>query len=109
MTTTADNHHSHLPTTHQLDLGTVVVLSTVSYHLAINPTAYLTEIEVPPNAGLDNSIEAQAREKVPRIIHQTWKTDIFTRQVESRIGNMMPNYEHMLWMDEASHEFIALC
>ena len=75
-------------------LGTVVVLSTVSYHLAINPTAYLTEIEVPPNAGPDNSIEAQAREKVPRIIHQTWKTDVLPdrwKAVSETCRKLMPN------------------
>ena len=55
--------------------GTVIVLSTISYHLAIDATAYLTETEIPPTAGAINSTEARSRERIPRIIHQTWKTE----------------------------------
>ncbi len=75
-------------------LGTIVVLSTVSYHLAINPTVYLTEVEVPPTAGADSSIEALVRERVPRIIHQTWKTNVLPdrwKAVSKTCLNLMPD------------------
>ncbi|KAF8339152.1 uncharacterized protein EI90DRAFT_3118238 [Cantharellus anzutake] len=91
-------------------LGTVIVLSTVSYHLAIDPTAYLTDIEVPPSAGADNSIEALEKERIPRIIHQTWKTDVLPDRwnaVSNTCRKLMPDYEYMLWTDESSRDFIA--
>jgi len=58
-------------------LGTVVVLSSVTYYLAIDPAAYLTEKEVPI---LDNSTRWNAAahgkvERIQRIIHQTWKSE----------------------------------
>lgn len=75
-------------------LGTVIVLSTVSYHLAIDAAAYLTEIEITPEAGSDNSTEALAREKIPRIIHQTWKTEVLPdrwRAVSKTCRSIMPD------------------
>lgn len=49
-------------------------------------------------------------EKIPRIIHQTWKSDVLpekwrTAWRECREG--MPDYEYMLWTDELSRKFIA--
>lgn len=48
-------------------------------------------------------------EKIPRIIHQTWKSDVLpekwrTAWRECREG--MPDYEYMLWTDEMSRKFI---
>lgn len=58
-------------------IGTVVVLSSVTYYLAIDPDSYLTELELPT---LDNKTRwdpaAHNRvQYVPKIIHQTWKTE----------------------------------
>ena len=58
-------------------IGTVLVLSSISYYLAIDDAAYLTEEEV--DAPLDgspwNASEHGKTEYVPRIIHQTWKSE----------------------------------
>ena len=58
-------------------LGTVLVLSSVTYYLAVDPAAYISESEVPI---LDNTTRWNAAahgkvERIPRIIHQTWKTE----------------------------------
>lgn len=58
-------------------VGTVLVLSSVSYYLAIDPTAYLSEHDVPI---LDTPIRWNASkhgmvERIPRILHQTWKSE----------------------------------
>jgi hypothetical protein len=74
-------------------LGTVVVLSTVSYYLAIEPTAYLTDAEVPVTAGRSTN-GSRALEHVPRIMHQTWKTDILPdrwRAVSKTCTSLMPD------------------
>jgi len=58
-------------------VGTVLVLSSVSYYLAINAAAYLSDLDVPI---LDNSTRWNATqhglvERIPRILHQTWKSE----------------------------------
>ncbi|KAJ6485173.1 glycosyltransferase family 32 protein [Mycena vitilis] len=92
--------------------GTVVVLTSVTYYLAIDPSAYLSEIEVPPT---DPSIRWNASEhgqveRIPRILHQTWKTGTLPekwKSISQECRDMMPDYEYMLWTDESSREFIA--
>ena len=59
-------------------VGTVVVLSSISYYLAIAPEAYITEQEL--GISLDDSLpwnrtETQNVEHIPRILHQTWKSE----------------------------------
>jgi inositol phosphorylceramide mannosyltransferase catalytic subunit len=58
-------------------LGTVAVLSSVSYYLAIDKTAYLTDLEVPTldNVTRWNATEHGQIERIPRILHQTWKSE----------------------------------
>lgn len=58
-------------------VGTVIVLSTVSYYLHIDPGAYLTELDVAPfNDTVPwNATEHGKVDKIPRIIHQTWKSE----------------------------------
>jgi mannosyltransferase OCH1-like enzyme len=51
-------------------VGTLVVLSSISYFLSINPAAYILERDVPENYTTNST-----QERIPRIIHQTWKTD----------------------------------
>ncbi|KAJ7228542.1 glycosyltransferase family 32 protein [Mycena pura] len=92
--------------------GTVVVLTSVSRYLAIDPSAYLTEIEVPftdPSLRWNGSEHGQV-ERIPRILHQTWKTCTLPekwRSISQECRDMMPDYEYMLWTDESSREFIA--
>ncbi|KAJ3568610.1 hypothetical protein NP233_g5605 [Leucocoprinus birnbaumii] len=93
-------------------VGTVVVLSSITYYLAIDPDAYLSELEVPI---LDNKTrwdpaEHHRYQYVPKIIHQTWKTETLPtrwQNVSQGCRDMMPDYEYMLWTDAGSREFIA--
>lgn len=73
-------------------LGTVIVLSTVSFYLAIDDTAYLTEVEVPPTA--QRTPANSTLELIPRIIHQTWKTDALPERwkaVSQTCRTLMPD------------------
>lgn len=77
-------------------VGTVVVLSSVTYYLAINPHAYLTELEVPvlANDTRWNATEHGQIERIPRIIHQTWKTDVLPprwKGISQACRDMMPD------------------
>ncbi|KZT41180.1 hypothetical protein SISSUDRAFT_373526 [Sistotremastrum suecicum HHB10207 ss-3] len=85
-------------------LGTVVVLSTISFYLRIDDTAYLSEQEVQAN------VDANLTEVIPRILHQTWKSDTLPekwRGVSQGCRDIMPDYKYMLWTDEGSRDFIA--
>lgn len=90
-------------------LGTVVVLSTVSFYLAIDPKAYISEPEVLKAAARHNDSDRR-QERIPRILHQTWRTEELPerwRPVSQHCRDLMPDYEYMLWTDESSREFIA--
>ncbi|KAJ7665503.1 nucleotide-diphospho-sugar transferase [Mycena rosella] len=92
--------------------GTVVVLTSVTYYLAIDPSAYLSEIEVPYNDPSTrwNATEHGQVERIPRILHQTWKTGTLPdkwKSISQECRDMMPDYKYMLWTDESSREFIA--
>lgn len=56
-------------------VGTVVVLSSISIFLAIPANTYIYESDVRPDAWTGNITDAPIPEQVPRIIHQTWKTE----------------------------------
>ncbi|KAL7421918.1 hypothetical protein Q5752_003690 [Cryptotrichosporon argae] len=56
------------------------------------------------------NVSTRAGETIPRLIHQTWKSDQLPEKwreawVECREG--MPDYEYMLWTDETAREFVA--
>ncbi|KAH8830448.1 MIPC synthase [Flagelloscypha sp. PMI_526] len=90
-------------------LGTVIVLSSVSYYLAIDPSAILSELEVPytpPNVRLNGT----GHERIPRILHQTWKTDVLPERwqpVSQTCKDLMPDYDYMLWTDASARQFIS--
>ncbi|CCM03152.1 uncharacterized protein FIBRA_05274 [Fibroporia radiculosa] len=94
-------------------VGTVVVLSSISYYLAIGSKAYLTEVELdaPFNSSAPwNATEHGKIERIPRILHQTWKSETLPEKwanVSQGCRDMMPDYEYMLWTDASSREFIA--
>ena len=72
-------------------VGTVVVLSSVSYYLSIDRHAYITEDEV--NRVLNDSQHATP-ERIPRIIHQTWKSETLPAKwanVSQGCRDMMPD------------------
>lgn len=58
-------------------MGTVVVLSSISYYLAIDPAAYITEeeLQIPFDDSRWNATEHSRVERIPRILHQTWKSE----------------------------------
>lgn len=77
-------------------IGTVIVLSSVSVYLRIAPAAYLTEEEVGPIEGdaTWNATAAGKVERIPRIIHQTWKTETLPdrwKDISQECRNMMPD------------------
>jgi inositol phosphorylceramide mannosyltransferase catalytic subunit len=77
-------------------LGTVVVLSSITYYLAIDPSAYLTDLEVPI---LDrnerwNASEHGQTQRIPRILHQTWRSETLPskwRGISQECRDMMPD------------------
>lgn len=72
-------------------VGTVVVLSSISYYLSIDNLAYITEEEV--NLVL-NDTQHTIPERIPRIIHQTWKTETLPAKwanVSQGCRDMMPD------------------
>ncbi|KAK0478127.1 nucleotide-diphospho-sugar transferase [Armillaria novae-zelandiae] len=90
-------------------VGTVVVLSSISSYLAIDPDAYLIEHNV-PTFDRWNATEHGRVERVPRLFHQTAKTDILSerwRSVSQQCRDLMPDYEYILWTDKSSREFIS--
>ena len=76
-------------------LGTVLVLSSVSYYLSIPDLAYISEEEL--NSTRDphqNSSQHQKPERIPRIIHQTWKSETLPEKwqaVSEGCRSMMPD------------------
>ena len=84
-------------------LGALGVLSAVSWYLAIHPSAYLTEPEVfamiqrqrhPHAHAAPNLTHTHTHEKVPRILHQTWRTEVLPerwRGVSEGCRDLMPD------------------
>ena len=69
-------------------IGTVVVLSTVSFYLKIESEAYLSDFE------LFHEKASNISERVPRILHQTWKTESLPekwRGISQECRDMMPD------------------
>ncbi|KAF8529045.1 nucleotide-diphospho-sugar transferase [Hysterangium stoloniferum] len=86
--------------------GTVVVLSTISFYLRIDLSAYITPEELTDSS--NNSTDHRT-EFIPRIIHQTWKTETLPdrwKGVSQSCRDLMPDYKYMLWTDASSREFI---
>ncbi|KPV78179.1 glycosyltransferase family 32 protein, partial [Rhodotorula graminis WP1] len=62
------------------------------------------------SADLEAVAEPEHKQKIPKIIHATWKTDtVPVRWAEVRQGciDLHPDYEFKLWSDAASRAFIA--
>ncbi|KAG9317424.1 hypothetical protein JVU11DRAFT_1623 [Chiua virens] len=93
-------------------LGTVLVLSSISYYLAINAAAYLSNSDVPilNDTTRWNATQHGMVERIPRILHQTWKSETLPpkwKNISEACRDMMNDYEYMLWTDASSREFIA--
>jgi mannosyltransferase OCH1-like enzyme len=106
-------------------VGTFIVLSTVRHYFGTHTEDFISLEEIQPfrrqeaslpyepNLPLDQVAEEQRkglhREKIPRIIHQTWKTDILPERwvaVREACIKLLPDYEFKLWSDESAREFI---
>lgn len=73
-------------------LVTLLILSSVSYFLAIDPAAYILDQDVPENTSPVTLNLTQ--ERIPRIIHQTWKTDVLPPRwsgISKACRTMMPD------------------
>lgn len=91
-------------------VGTAIVLSTTQAYLKIADWAYITEDEVPWNPTMSTANASRANEIVPRILHQTWKTDVLPKEwvgASQACRDMHPDYEYMLWTDAKSRQLIA--
>jgi inositol phosphorylceramide mannosyltransferase catalytic subunit len=77
-------------------LGTIIVLASFSYYLAIDNAAYLTEeeLDAPDYDSRWNATQHGKIERIPRILHQTWKTDTLPTRwkgVSDGCREMMPD------------------
>lgn len=77
-------------------LGTLLVLSSVSYYLAIHAAAYLSDLDVPilNNATRWNATQHGSVERIPRILHQTWKSETLPpkwKNISEACRDMMPD------------------
>ena len=77
-------------------LGTIIVLASFTYYLAIDNAAYLSEEELDaPDYDLRwNASQHGKIERIPRILHQTWKTDtlpIRWKGISDGCRDMMPD------------------
>lgn len=104
-------------------LGTVAFLALVRSYFRVDASAYIlptelgtwAEIRADARPGVLNgqALDAHAEqpvEKIPRIIHQTWKTEELPprwKEVREACEAMMSDYQYMLWTDASSREFIA--
>jgi len=82
-------------------IGTVVVLSTVNYYVGIYPSDVILPSEL--------EAEPLRPSRVPKIIHQTWKTDqIPDRWIPVRESCVAAHesWEYMLWTDKSGRELI---
>lgn len=77
-------------------VGTVVVLSSISYYLSIDTDAYITELELGASMNATtpwNATEHGKVERIPRILHQTWKSETLPEKwvnVSQGCRDMMP-------------------
>ena len=77
-------------------VGTVVVLSSISYYLNIEPAAYISEEEIgaPFDDSRWNASQHGRVERVPRIIHQTWKSETLPKKwqkISQHCRDIMPD------------------
>jgi inositol phosphorylceramide mannosyltransferase catalytic subunit len=77
-------------------VGTVVVLSSISYFLAIDPKAYITEEElgISPSNSTWNVAGSTKPERIPRILHQTWKSETLPpkwTKISQHCRDLMPD------------------
>ncbi|WAR63846.1 hypothetical protein PtB15_16B5 [Puccinia triticina] len=82
-------------------IGTVVVLSTVNFYMGIYPSDVILPSEL--------EVEPLRPSRVPKIIHQTWKTDQIPDRwipVRESCVSAHESWEYMLWTDKSGRELI---
>jgi inositol phosphorylceramide mannosyltransferase catalytic subunit len=73
--------------------GTLVVLSSISYYLAIPDAAYIKDTDVDFTTR-PNTTRPSPPERIPRIIHQTWKSETLPEKWKALVQgcrDMMPD------------------
>ena len=104
---------------HKASAWRLVVIWTVSlvaFAVFVTCVVLLSAIQI---FGLDHSKVIDAAlfhsshnqsAKIPKIVHQTWKTDLVPERwaaVRQNCMQIMPDFEFKLWTDTMSREFIA--
>ncbi|KAG0146582.1 hypothetical protein CROQUDRAFT_44231 [Cronartium quercuum f. sp. fusiforme G11] len=86
-------------------LGTIVVLSTANAYFGITHIDLLT----PTDLALLPKNTTHQPPKIPKIIHQTWKTNMIPdkwKSVRDSCSNLHSDWEYVLWSDESGRELI---
>ncbi|OCH87495.1 glycosyltransferase family 32 protein [Obba rivulosa] len=92
--------------------STIVVLSSISHYLKIPTAAVITGSELAVLhflSPLNYSVHGFP-ERIPRIIHQTWKSEVLPAEwadISQGCRDMMRDYEYKLWTDASARELIA--
>lgn len=102
----------------------IIVLQSIRWYFRIPQNAYIvmselgTWDEIRENARrpavLDNAALSEVKDlnppnKIPKIIHQTWKTEVLPERwvpVRDECIKMHPDYQYILWTDESARELI---
>lgn len=105
-------------------LGTVVFLAVVRAYFHVDASAYVLASELGTYNEIRSGVERpavlanhsapadadQPRSQIPKVIHQTWKTEELPerwRASRQQCMDLHPDYEHILWTDAKSRAFIA--
>ncbi|EMD36796.1 glycosyltransferase family 32 protein [Gelatoporia subvermispora B] len=91
-------------------LCTTAVLAYVSHHLAIDSEAFIVDPGVTNAPPPSSHSTSPSPERIPRIIHQTWKSEELPdtwANLSQGCRDMMPDYEYTLWTDASARKFIA--
>ncbi|KAK9900441.1 glycosyltransferase family 32 protein [Cystobasidium minutum MCA 4210] len=87
----------------------VITLEEVQSYTNIEALPYNAELS-PQQAREEEKELGLKREKIPRIIHQTWKSDILPERwekVRNECLQLLPDFEFKLWSDADARRFIA--
>lgn len=88
-----------------MDWNDAIDTQEVHYYESLHTLPYGSSAVVPPPPSSNNA----TIEKIPRILHQTWKSSLLPSKwaIQSKkCQEMHEDFEYKLWTDESSLEFI---
>ena len=102
----------------------MVFLAVVRAYFHVDASAYVLASELGTYNEIRSGVERpavlanhsapadadQPRSQIPKVIHQTWKTEELPerwRASRQQCMDLHPDYEHILWTDAKSRAFIA--